>query len=112
MQENDFSKQILDNVQPAPQKSGFAANSDLDKINAEHSKHMAILTNLYEFWTHKTIIFFIAIFLFIVFAGTRYYLIFYPLSKFALALHEDSEDCVCVRAIVLTRVPVDNVLFH
>lgn len=56
---------------------------DIARINRgmyskKHSKHMAILANMYEFWTHKTVIFSIAI------------LIFRPLSKFALTLHEDS----------------------
>lgn len=91
MPDNKFSEEIFENLQPKEKESDFAENSDLDKINASHSKHMAILSNWYEFWTHKTIIFFIAILLFSIYIGTRYYLVKFPTAKLAETLHTDAK---------------------
>lgn len=91
---SDFSQQIIDNVQPSSQKSDFAANSDLDKIKAVHNRRMTRLANIYEFWTHKTILLFITIVLLTAFFLSRYCSIAYPKNKIWAVVYSDSKSAI------------------
>lgn len=92
MADNDYIKKLLNNIKDTPQSdSSLASNSDLDKIKAKHGKHMVTLTNLYEFWTHKTIIMIIAIVMILTFLTSRYLLVAFPESKILKLLNTDSK---------------------
>lgn len=90
MPDNKFSEEIFENLQPKAKESDFAENSDLDKINASHSKHMAILSNWYEFWTHRTVLLIVFIVLFVLYIVTRYLLVCFPNFKLLSVVNKDS----------------------
>lgn len=90
MPDNKFSEEIFENLQPKEKESDFAENSDLDKINASHSKHMAILSNWYEFWTHRTVLLIVFMVLLVSYIVTRYVSICLPDSKLPPVVNKDS----------------------
>lgn len=94
MSDSDFSQRILDNIHSSAQKTSFVANADLDRMNEKHNKHMQLLTNIYEFWTHKTVILILSVMLFLIFLTTRYILVLFPKNSMVKAINADSEKAI------------------
>ena len=94
MSEKDLSKNIIDNIRATEAVSGYAANSDLDRMNAKHGMHMAFLTNVYEFWTHKTVLMIIAAVLVFANLMTRYILVLDSSNEVAKAINKDTATAI------------------
>ena len=88
MPETDFSRKILGNMKPG--SGGGSPASDLDRMNEAHNKHMTQLENLYEFWTHKTILLGVAGLLLIVYFISRYWLVANPSNEMVKAINADT----------------------
>lgn len=72
---NADSMDIIGNIKDPVVQTSFDAYSDLDRMSAKHNKHMTLLANVYEFWTHKTILLIISFVLVLIYLTTRYFLV-------------------------------------
>lgn len=90
MDYTDLYQRIFDNIQESSTKSKLGSSSDVDRMNAAHNKHMTYRKNIYEFWTHKTILLGVAGLLLIVYFISRYWLVANPSNEMVKAINADT----------------------